>query len=90
MPCFSVMNTYNTKTPTIENYDEYKHAGVTDKQIQEKYSMNDTELDKLIFTNYEKFKLVMENNSQPQRKKKKKLETCTHIITTQQLLQMTA
>ena len=68
---FSLMNTYNTKTPTIENYDEYKHAGVTDKQIQEKYSMNDMELDKLIFTNYEKFKLVMEKNSKPQRKKKK-------------------
>ena len=68
---FSLMNTYNTKTPTIESYDEYKHAGVTDKQIQEKYSMNDMELDKLIFTNYEKFKLVMEKNSKPQRKKKK-------------------
>ena len=33
--------------------------------------MNDTELDTLIFTNYEKFKLVMENNSKPHRKEKK-------------------
>ena len=63
MPCFSLMNTYNTKTPTIESYikyNEYNHTGVTDKQIEEKYSMNDTEFDKLIFTNYEKYKLIME------------------------------
>ena len=40
--------------------NEYKHPGITDENIKIQYGMNDKELDKLIFTNYKKYALIME------------------------------
>ena len=41
-------------------YNEYKHPGITDDIIKIQYGMNDKELDNLIFTNYQKYALIME------------------------------
>ena len=41
--------------------NEYKHPGITDENIKIQYGMNDKELDKLIFTNYQKYALIMEH-----------------------------
>ena len=41
-------------------YNEYKHTGITDENIKLQYGMDDKELDKLIFTNYQKYALIME------------------------------
>jgi hypothetical protein len=41
-------------------YNEYKHPGITDENIKLQYGMDDKELDKLIFTNYQKYALIME------------------------------
>ena len=41
-------------------YNEYKHPGVTDEYIEHKFQYSDTELDRLMFTNYEKYKTLME------------------------------
>ena len=41
-------------------YNEYKHTGITDENIKIQYGMNDKELDKLIFTNYQKYARIME------------------------------
>ena len=42
-------------------YNEYKHTGITDENIKLQYGMDDKELDKLIFTNYQKYALIMEH-----------------------------
>ena len=44
-------------------YNEYKHPGITDENIKIQYGMNDKELNKLIFTNYQKYALIMENKN---------------------------
>ena len=41
-------------------YNEYKHPGITDENIQLQYGMDDKELHKLIFTNYQKYARIME------------------------------
>ena len=40
--------------------NEYKHPGITDENIKNQYGMDDKELDNLIFTNYQKYALIME------------------------------
>ena len=44
-------------------YNEYKHAGITDENIKLQYGMDDKELDKLIFTNYQKYALIMQHKN---------------------------
>ena len=44
-------------------YNEYKHPGITDENITLRYGMDDKELDNLIFTNYKKYALIMEQNN---------------------------
>ena len=39
--------------------NEYKHPGITDENIKLHYGMNDKELDKLIFTNSQKYALII-------------------------------
>ena len=41
-------------------YNEYKDVGITDDYIKHKFQYSDAELDRLMFTNYEKYKLLME------------------------------
>ena len=41
-------------------YNEYKQPGITDENIKIQYGMDDKELDNLIFTNYQKYALIME------------------------------
>ena len=41
-------------------YNEYKDVGVTDDYIKHKFQYSDAELDRLMFTNYKKYKLLME------------------------------
>ena len=41
-------------------YNEYKDVGITDYYIKHKFQYSDAELDRLMFTNYEKYKLLME------------------------------
>ena len=54
------MNTYNTTEPTIKCYHKYKHCGITDEEIKSKYTMTDAELDRLMFINYTRYALIME------------------------------
>ena len=41
-------------------YYEYKDVGVTDNYIEHKFQYSNTEVDTLMFTNYEKYKSLME------------------------------
>ena len=41
-------------------YSAYKHPGITELQ----YGMDDKELDNLIFTNYQKYTLIMEHTNE--------------------------
>ena len=45
------------------NQCEYKHPGITDENIKLHYGMDDKELDKLIFMNYQKYTLIMEQKN---------------------------
>ena len=51
-------------------YNEYKHPGITDENIKLQYGMDDNELDKLIFTNYQKYTLIMELKQMKNNKQK--------------------
>ena len=44
-------------------YNEYKDVGITDDYIKHKFQYSDAELDRLMFTNYEKYKLLMEKDT---------------------------
>ena len=52
------MNSYFINSTNY--YNEYKHPGVTDEYIEHQFQYSDTELDRLMFTNYEKYKTLME------------------------------
>ena len=41
-------------------YNEYRHPGITDEQVKHVYGMYDSDLDKLMFTNYHKYATIME------------------------------
>ena len=44
-------------------YNEHKHPGITDENIKLQHGMNDKELDTLIFTNYQKYTLIVEQKT---------------------------
>ena len=44
-------------------YNEYQHPGKTDEEIEQKYGMSDSELDRLVFTNHHEYATVMENHA---------------------------
>ena len=56
---------------------EYKHPGITDENIKLQYGMNDKELDKLIFSNYQKYALIMEHKNKL-KDKHVLINICTH------------
>ena len=49
-------------------YNEYKHPGITDENIQLQYGLDDKELHKLIFTNYQKYTIIMEHKNYNKQK----------------------
>ena len=48
-------------------YNEYKDVGFTDDYIKYKFQYSDADLDRLMFTNYEKYKLLMEKRYSEKR-----------------------
>ena len=58
--CFKIKKTMSFSGKNV--YNIYNNPGITDEDIKLKTGLTDKELDKLIFTDYQKYTIIMEKH----------------------------